>query len=114
MPHQHVDRPSSIDASVLHREGLNSHIQLGGVLVFEGPPPELPTSSITSEPGCIWPLATGRSAQRQPPTRDLGDRSIALKRQPDTARHQLVRILTCKCHTRSSFLERKTVVTKSP
>jgi WS/DGAT/MGAT family acyltransferase len=40
MPHQqHLDRLTSIDASFLHREGDNSHMHIGGVLVFEGPPP---------------------------------------------------------------------------
>src|SRR6202022_1048784 len=40
MPQQHLDRLSSTDASFLHQEGANSHMHIGGVLVFEGPPPE--------------------------------------------------------------------------
>lgn len=36
---QHLDRLSSIDASFLHQEGSASHMHIGGVLVFEGPPP---------------------------------------------------------------------------
>ncbi|MGH2858851.1 MAG: WS/DGAT/MGAT family O-acyltransferase [Solirubrobacteraceae bacterium] len=36
---QHLDRLSSIDASFLHQEGRASHMHIGGVLVFEGPPP---------------------------------------------------------------------------
>ena len=40
MPRRHLDRLSSIDASFLHQEGPTSHMHIGGVLVFEGPPPE--------------------------------------------------------------------------
>ncbi len=40
MPQQHLDRLTSIDASFLHQEGPTSHMHIGGVLVFEGPPPE--------------------------------------------------------------------------
>jgi diacylglycerol O-acyltransferase / wax synthase len=40
MPQRHLDRLSSIDASFLHQEGPASHMHIGGVLVFEGPPPE--------------------------------------------------------------------------
>jgi diacylglycerol O-acyltransferase len=40
MPQHHLDRLSSTDASFLHQEGPASHMHIGGVLVFEGPPPE--------------------------------------------------------------------------
>ncbi|MBV9472089.1 MAG: wax ester/triacylglycerol synthase family O-acyltransferase [Solirubrobacterales bacterium] len=40
MPQQHLDRLTSIDASFLHQEGPASHMHIGGVLLFEGPPPE--------------------------------------------------------------------------
>lgn len=36
---QHLDRLTSIDASFLHQEGPASHMHIGGVLIFEGPPP---------------------------------------------------------------------------
>jgi WS/DGAT/MGAT family acyltransferase len=36
---QHLDRLTSIDASFLHQEGRSSHMHIGGVLLFEGPPP---------------------------------------------------------------------------
>jgi diacylglycerol O-acyltransferase len=36
---QHLDRLTSIDASFLHQEGESSHMHIGGVLIFEGPPP---------------------------------------------------------------------------
>jgi len=36
----HLDRLSSTDASFLHQEGPASHMHIGGVLIFEGPPPD--------------------------------------------------------------------------
>ena len=39
MPQHHLDRLTSIDASFLHQEGESSHMHIGGVLIFEGPPP---------------------------------------------------------------------------
>src|SRR5438270_228697 len=39
MPQQHLDRLTSIDASFLHQEGPASHMHIGGVLIFKGPPP---------------------------------------------------------------------------
>ncbi len=35
----HLDRLSSTDASFLHQEGPTSHMHIGGVVIFEGPPP---------------------------------------------------------------------------
>jgi WS/DGAT/MGAT family acyltransferase len=40
MPQLHLDRLSSIDASFLHQEGPTSHMHIGGVLIFHGPPPD--------------------------------------------------------------------------
>ncbi|MBV9000038.1 MAG: wax ester/triacylglycerol synthase family O-acyltransferase [Solirubrobacterales bacterium] len=40
MPQRHLDRLSSTDASFLHQEGPTSHMHIGGLLVFEGPPPD--------------------------------------------------------------------------
>jgi diacylglycerol O-acyltransferase len=40
MPQQHLDRLTSIDASFLHQEGPASHMHIGAVLVFDGPPPQ--------------------------------------------------------------------------
>ena len=37
---QHLDRLTSTDASFLHQEGQSSHMHIGGVLIFDGPPPE--------------------------------------------------------------------------
>jgi WS/DGAT/MGAT family acyltransferase len=39
MSQQHLDRLTSIDASFLHQEGQASHMHIGAVLLFEGPPP---------------------------------------------------------------------------
>ncbi len=39
MPQHHLDRLSSTDASFLHQEGHSSHMHIGAVLIFEGPPP---------------------------------------------------------------------------
>ncbi|MBV8943152.1 MAG: wax ester/triacylglycerol synthase family O-acyltransferase [Solirubrobacterales bacterium] len=39
MAQQHLDRLTSIDASFLHQEGPASHMHIGAVLRFEGPPP---------------------------------------------------------------------------
>jgi diacylglycerol O-acyltransferase len=40
MPQQHLDRLTSIDASFLHQEGTASHMHIGALLLFEGPPRE--------------------------------------------------------------------------
>jgi WS/DGAT/MGAT family acyltransferase len=40
MPQQHLDRLTSTDASFLHQEGPASHMHIGAVLLFEGPPPK--------------------------------------------------------------------------
>jgi diacylglycerol O-acyltransferase len=39
MTQQHLDRLTSTDASFLHQEGPESHMHIGGVLLFEGPAP---------------------------------------------------------------------------
>jgi diacylglycerol O-acyltransferase / wax synthase len=40
MAQEHLDRLTSIDASFLHQEGAASHMHIGAVLLFEGPPPD--------------------------------------------------------------------------
>jgi len=40
MAQRHLDRLSSTDASFLHQEGPASHMHIGGVLIFQGPPPD--------------------------------------------------------------------------
>jgi WS/DGAT/MGAT family acyltransferase len=39
MPPQHKDRLTATDASFLHQERQSSHMHVGAVLLFEGPPP---------------------------------------------------------------------------
>jgi diacylglycerol O-acyltransferase / wax synthase len=39
MAQEHGDRLSAIDASFLHQESATTHMHVGAVLVFEGPPP---------------------------------------------------------------------------
>jgi diacylglycerol O-acyltransferase len=41
MPQQHLDRLTPIDASFLHQEGPTSHMHVGGLTLFEGPPPSM-------------------------------------------------------------------------
>jgi WS/DGAT/MGAT family acyltransferase len=38
---QHLDRLSAIDASFLHQEGPASHMHVGGLAIFAGPPPPM-------------------------------------------------------------------------
>jgi diacylglycerol O-acyltransferase len=37
----HLDRLTSTDASFLHNEGRSSHMHVGGLTIFEGPPPAI-------------------------------------------------------------------------
>src|SRR5712671_6203412 len=39
MPQEHLDRLSAVDASFLLQEGANTHMQIGCVATFNGPPP---------------------------------------------------------------------------
>ena len=39
MSQEHLDRLTAIDASFLHQEGPTSHMHVGGLTIFEGPPP---------------------------------------------------------------------------
>ncbi len=38
-PTNHMDRLTAIDASFLSNENENSHMHIGAMLTFEGPPP---------------------------------------------------------------------------
>ncbi|MDX6660524.1 MAG: diacylglycerol O-acyltransferase / wax synthase, partial [Solirubrobacteraceae bacterium] len=39
MPQEHLDRLSAVDASFLLQEGPNTHMHIGCVATFSGPPP---------------------------------------------------------------------------
>ena len=39
MAQQHLDRLTAVDASFLHQEDADSHMHIGAVTIFEGPPP---------------------------------------------------------------------------
>src|SRR5215212_455318 len=39
MAQEHLDRLTAVDASFLHQEGADSHMHIGAVTIFEGPPP---------------------------------------------------------------------------
>ena len=41
MAQEHLDRLSATDASFLINEGRASHMHVGGITIFEGPPPAL-------------------------------------------------------------------------
>jgi WS/DGAT/MGAT family acyltransferase len=41
MRQQHLDRLSAVDASFLHQEGPTSHMHVGGLAIFKGPPPAM-------------------------------------------------------------------------
>jgi diacylglycerol O-acyltransferase len=43
MTQQHMDRLTAIDASFLHQEKSTSHMHVGAVITFEGPPPDFET-----------------------------------------------------------------------
>jgi WS/DGAT/MGAT family acyltransferase len=39
MPQQHMDRLNAVDAAFLHQEDPCKHMHIGGVAIFDGPPP---------------------------------------------------------------------------
>ena len=41
MAQQHLDRLTAVDASFLHQEGPTSHMHVGALTTFEGPPPTI-------------------------------------------------------------------------
>jgi len=41
MAQGHLDRLTAVDASFLHNEGAASHMHVGGITIFEGPPPAI-------------------------------------------------------------------------
>ncbi|MGI8622434.1 MAG: WS/DGAT/MGAT family O-acyltransferase [Solirubrobacteraceae bacterium] len=41
MTQEHLDRLSSVDAGFLAQEGPNTHMHIGGIVLLDGPPPDL-------------------------------------------------------------------------
>ena len=41
MAQEHLDRLTAVDAAFLHQEGPTSHMHVGGIMIFEGPPPSV-------------------------------------------------------------------------
>ena len=41
MAQGHMDRLSAVDVSFLTNESSSSHMHVGAVMIFEGPPPRL-------------------------------------------------------------------------
>ena len=62
MAQGHMDRLTAIDASFLTNESPTSHMHIGAVTIFEGPPPSYEDCSSTSSAACTSSRATGRSS----------------------------------------------------
>ena len=108
MPQRHLDRLSSIDASFLHQEGPTSHMHIGGVLMFEGPPPPfddyLDHDPQPAAPGAALPAEARHAAARQPAGR-CGSTTRLQHRVPRpphrAAAHRAARS-SCSCSPRGS------------
>ena len=62
MAQGHMDRLSSVDVSFLTNESSSSHMHVGAIMIFEGPPPDLRRSrSSTSAADCTSSRAFARS-----------------------------------------------------
>ena len=73
MPQQHLDRLTAVDASFLHQEGASSHMHVGAVLVFEGPPPAY-TDLLDHLRGRLHLVPRYRQKLTFPPLRDWAGR----------------------------------------
>jgi WS/DGAT/MGAT family acyltransferase len=83
VPQRHLDRLSATDASFLAQEKPNTHMHIGGIALFEGPPPEYRefeahiTSRLHLVPRyrqklAVPPLDTGRPLWVDDPTFNIG------------------------------------------
>ena len=83
MAQQHLDRLSSIDASFLTNETSSSHMHVGAILIFEGPPPSyddlsehvrsrLPLVPRFRQKLAVPPLEAGRPLWVDDPSFNLG------------------------------------------
>ena len=62
MAQAHGDRLTAVDASFLAQEGRASHMHVGAVMIFDGPPPAFEDFATTSARGCTSSRATARSS----------------------------------------------------
>jgi diacylglycerol O-acyltransferase / wax synthase len=63
---QHLDRLTAVDASFLHNEGRSSHMHVGGITIFEGPPPAF-TDFLDQIRGRLHLVPRYRQKLAQPP-----------------------------------------------
>ncbi len=63
MAQGHMDRLSAIDPSFLTNESSSAHMHVGGVMIFEGPPPATRTCSSISARAFTWSRAFARSSR---------------------------------------------------
>ena len=70
MSQEHLDRLTAIDASFLHQEGPTSHMHVGALTIFEGPPPAfdefLDTHPRAPAPRPALPPEAARSRRSRP------------------------------------------------
>src|SRR5215210_2204117 len=109
MAQAHGDRLSAVDASLLHQEGPNTHMHVGAVTIFEGPPPAYQdfANHIRSrlhlvpryrQKLAIPPLETGRPLWVDDPDFNLGYhvRHTAL---PSPGSEEQLRALAARVHS---------------
>ena len=64
MAQEHFDRLTAVDASFLHQEGPTSHMHVGAVTIFEGPPPPYEeVARARARRACTSCRATARSSR---------------------------------------------------
>ena len=61
----HLDRLSATDASFLTEEKEAAHMHIGGVCVFEGPPPSYDEADVSDKPAWVRAVAPWTPAQVQ-------------------------------------------------
>ena len=79
MAQEHLDRLTAVDASFLAQEGPSSHMHVGAVMVFEGPPPSYDDFLVQIR-GRLHLVPRYRQKLAFPPLRD---RPAAVGRRPE-------------------------------
>ena len=79
MSQEHLDRLTAIDASFLHQEGPTSHMHVGALTFFEGPPPPY-TEVLDTLRGRLHLVPRYRQKLAVPPA---GHRPAAVGRRPE-------------------------------